>query len=245
MTGPDRGSATDLESRAYYDDFAARYERGREEGYHALIDDLELSVVVPLCTGRDVLELGCGTGLLLSRVAEVSARAVGVDLSPKMLEKARARGLDVREASVTALPFDDASFDVVYSFKVLAHVPALRRALEEAARVTRPGGKVVVELYNRHSLRYLAKRLAGPGKVSAPRDESDVYTRWDTPASARAALPSELRIVETVGIRVATPAAFVHRVPGVRAAFRRLEGALSRSHLRAFGGFYVMVLERR
>jgi SAM-dependent methyltransferase len=245
VDGRDRPLEPELEARAYYDDFVARYERGRGEGYHALVDELELSVVLPLCAGRDVLELGCGTGLLLSRVAEVAGRAVGVDLSPKMLERARARGLDVQAANVTALPFDDASFDVVYSFKVLAHVPELRRALEEAARVTRPGGKVVIELYNRHSLRHLAKRLAGPGQISESRDESDVFTRWDTPASARAALPDEIELVETIGIRIATPAAFVHRVPGVGAAFRRLERALMRSPLRRFGGFYVMVLERR
>src|SRR5690606_5937925 len=156
----------------------------------------------------------------------VAARAVGIDLSPGMLEKARDRGLDVVEGSVTALPFEDASFDVVYSFKVLPHVPDLRRALQEASRVTRPSGIVVVELYNRRSLRHLARRLTGPGKVSASKDESDVFTRWDTPRSARAAIPPDLKLIESVGIRVATPAAFLHRVPGVRAALARLERAL-------------------
>jgi ubiquinone/menaquinone biosynthesis C-methylase UbiE len=235
---------TDARARAYYDDFAARYERGRDVGYHALLDDLELSIVLPRCEGCEVLELGCGTGLLLARVARVASRAVGIDLSPGMLEQARTRGLSVLEGSVTALPFDDASFDVVYSFKVLPHVPDLRRALEEASRVTRPGGMVIVELYNRLSLRHLVKRLAGPRKVSETLDESDVFTRWDTPRSARAAVPSGLRIVETVGIRVATPAAFLHRVPGVRGALGRLERSLLRSPLRHFGGFYVLVLEK-
>lgn len=234
----------EAEAREYYDEFAARYERGREAGYHALLDELELSVLLPYCHAKEVLELGCGTGLLLARVAEVASRAVGIDLSEGMLEKARARRLDVVQGSVTSLPFDDASFDVVYSFKVLAHVPALERALEEASRVTRPGGVVVVELYNARSLRHLAKRLVGPRSVSARKDESDVFTRWDTPRSARAAIPPSLELVETVGIRVATPAAVLHRVPGVRSALARLERALLRSPLRHFGGFYVLVLRK-
>lgn len=234
----------DARVRAYYDDFAARYERGRDVGYHALLDALELSILLPHCEGREVLELGCGTGLLLEEVARVASRAVGVDLSPGMLEKARAKGLDVVEGSVTSLPFPDASFDVVYSFKVLAHVEAVDRALAEAVRVTRPGGTIVLELYNRWSLRYLAKRLAGPGKVSASRDESEVFTRWDTPRTALARIPQGTSVVETYGVRVATPAAFFHRIPLVREALAAAERKLMRSPLRRFGGFYVLVLKR-
>src|SRR5262245_38691201 len=144
------------ETRAYYDEFAARYEDRRDGrdhgGYHDLLDALEADMVRRYGTGSDVLEVGCGTGLVLARIREFARAATGVDLSPGMLAKARARGLDVREGSATELPFGDHAFDVVCSFKVLAHVRDVRRALAEMARVTRPRGVVLAEFYNPRSL---------------------------------------------------------------------------------------------
>ncbi|MGE3674123.1 MAG: class I SAM-dependent methyltransferase, partial [Polyangiaceae bacterium] len=149
-------------NRAYYDAFSKRYEalRGTNDpgGYHELLDELEASFVERFATGRDVLEVGCGTGLVLSRIARFAKHAQGLDLSPGMLEKAKERGLDVTLGSATDLPFPDASFDVTCSFKVLAHVPDLEKALSEMARVTRPGGMVLAELYNPNSFRGVVKR---------------------------------------------------------------------------------------
>ena len=81
---------SDTRSRAYYDDFSKRYERERHHGYHALLDELELDVALPLAEGREVLEVGCGTGLILSRLAGVARRAEGIDLSPGMLDASAA-----------------------------------------------------------------------------------------------------------------------------------------------------------
>jgi SAM-dependent methyltransferase len=235
----------DSRSRAYYDDFSKRYENERHHGYHALLDELELDVALPLATGRDVLEVGCGTGLILERLARTARRAEGIDLSPGMLEKARSRGLTVREASATALPYPDAQFDLVVSFKVLAHVPHLEQALGEMARVCRPGGRVLAELYNPWSLRFLAKRLGGPGKISDGRSEADVYTRWDAPHRLRSLLPDSLALDEVRGLRVFTPAAFVHRVPLLGSTLARAERVVTRSPLRWFGGFLVVMATRR
>ena len=127
-----------LDNRTYYDDFAEWYERERGRGYHQMLDDLEVSLVERYGRGADVLEAGCGTGLILERIAGFAARARGVDLSAGMLAKARARGLEVVQASVTSLPYADESFDLVCSFKVLAHIEDIRGALSEMARVTRP-----------------------------------------------------------------------------------------------------------
>ena len=135
---------TDDRVRSYYDDFASSYERGRDRGYHRMVDEIEASIVLPYAANQRVLEVGCGTGLVLSRVAPVAKSATGVDLSPRMLDAARARGLDVREGSATDLPFPNESFDVVCSFKVLAHVPDLRRALSEVSRVLAPGGTAII-----------------------------------------------------------------------------------------------------
>ncbi len=129
---------------------STRFHRrpNRPDGYHALIDDLEVDLRSALRARGDVLECGAGTGLLLERIAGFARSARGIDMSPRMLERARARDLDVTEASVTEIPFADASFDVTCSFKVLAHVPEIGRALAEMARVTRPGGAVIAEFYN-------------------------------------------------------------------------------------------------
>ncbi len=231
--------------RAYYDDFSRNYDDPRGGGYHRLIDDLTVSLIGPATRGAEVLEIGCGTGLLLSRVAPGAARAVGVDLSPGMLAHARERGLDVHEGRAEALPFEDASFDVVYSFKVLAHVPDLDAAFAEAARVTRPHGRLFLEVYNRHSLRYLARRIVGDRKIGQSHDEGDVPTRWDVPDDVVRRLPSNLRFVGFRGIRVLTPAARAISLPFVGPALVRAEGRLMRSSLARYGGFLVLELERR
>src|SRR5580693_491427 len=110
LTAPPPEHAT----RAYYDEFSYAYEverrPNRPGGYHALVDDLEVGLVERYGAGGDVLECGVGTGLLLERIARFARSAKGIDLSPGMLERAKARGLDVREASVTSIPFGDAVF---------------------------------------------------------------------------------------------------------------------------------------
>jgi len=234
-----------LENQAYYDEFASWYERDRHFGYHALIDDLEIDLVLPYCQDRDVLEIGCGTGLILRRIAERASSAKGVDISPGMLEKARERGLDVVEGSATELPYDDDSFDTVYSFKVLAHVEDMSTALFEGARVTRSGGHLLLEFYNRHSLRYLAKRLSRPGAVSDKVNESAVYTRWDSLDELTAILPPELELIDVAGVRVVTPAAFIMKVPLLRSVIRKAEFTLRDSAAARLGGFLVLVLRKR
>jgi ubiquinone/menaquinone biosynthesis C-methylase UbiE len=235
-------------TRAYYDDFSARYDdrRGGRDpgGYHDLIDDLEVELVARYGAGREVLEVGCGTGLLLERFARFAERAVGVDLSPGMLEKARARGLDVMEGSATKLPYPDASFDVVCSFKVLAHVAPIREAMAEMARVTRPGGIILAELYNPWSLRGLAKRLGPAGAISATKDEGAVFTRFDTPFEARRLAPQGTRFVGARGVRIVTPAARVLGIPVLGSLLKRAEHALCDTPLRALAGFYVVILKR-
>jgi ubiquinone/menaquinone biosynthesis C-methylase UbiE len=239
------GTPASLEqNRVYYDDFSAWYERERGRGYHRMLDDIEVDIVAPYARGARVLELGCGTGLILGRIAAMAKHAEGIDLSEGMIDKARARGLNVRVGSVTDLPYEDASFDVVYSFKVLAHIPDIAKAIAEAARVTRPGGTMILEFYNPYSLRYLAKKIAGPQPISEGRTEADVYTRWDAPNVIPRLLPAGVSPVRYHGVRVLTPAAFVHRVPVLRDVLARAEHIVADSPLRWFGGFFVAVLER-
>ena len=99
--------------------------------------------------GRDVLDLGCGTGRHAAWLAEAGARVTAVDFSAGMLEKARERvpAGDVRFISHDLhdpLPFGDASFDAVVSGLVLEHLRDLDVFFAEAHRVLRPAGRAVV-----------------------------------------------------------------------------------------------------
>ena len=231
--------------RGYYDDAAGWYDRGRGQRYHALVDDLAIELCARHGHGRDVLEVGCGTGRLLARIAGFARRAVGVDLSAGMLAHARARGLDVVQASATALPIATASVDVACSFKVLAHVPDVRGALSEMARVVRPGGWVLAEFYNARSMRRLVKRVVGARPVSARTDEAAVFTRYDRVARLADYLPPELRWVHTRGVRIVTPAAALHDVPVLGSWLARAErAAADRPGLRGLGGFVIVVAQR-
>jgi len=235
---------SDRNARRYYDDFSDGYERGRGSGYHQMIDDLEVQLVAPYARDARVLELGCGTGLILARIANIAQKAVGIDLSEGMAQRARDRGLDVQIGSVCDLPFQDEEFDLTYAFKVLAHVPDIETALGEATRVTRAGGHLVLEFYNPWSLRYLAKMIAGPQPISDDRTEADIFTRWDSPLAIRELLPSNVELVEYYGVRVLTPFAAVHRIRYLAGGFRTAELAAARSPFRYFGGFLIAVLRK-
>ncbi len=236
-------------NRRYYDAFAEGYEaqRGANDpgGYHELVDELESAFVQRFAAGRDLLEVGCGTGLLLQRFREFTRSAQGVDLSPGMLERARARGLNVIEGSATALPFPNESFDVVCSFKVLAHVREIELALAEMARVTRPGGHVIAEFYNPYSWRGLLKRFGPAGRVAADTHEKHVYTRFHSPREVPALLPSGCEVVATRGVRIATPTAHVMKTALGRQLFTRAERLLCDSPLKVFAGFYVVAVEKK
>jgi ubiquinone/menaquinone biosynthesis C-methylase UbiE len=232
-------------NRTYYDAFAAGYDQGRDRGYHRLIDDQAAALVQRVAAGADVLEVGCGTGLILERVAKFAKSVRGIDLSPGMLERARERGLDVVEGSADALPFPNESFDVAYSFKVLAHVPDVERCLAEMFRVVRPGGRVVFDAYNRRSLRYLVKRLWGPRSTSSSFDEGAIVTRFETPREVVAHLPAGTGVVSEAGIRITTVHPAVHRMPFIGMLADRLEWRLMDSPLWRFAGFVVFTVEKQ
>lgn len=235
-----------MDNRSYYDQFSAWYERERHGGYHLFIDQLTIDLVRRyLSPGMDILEAGCGTGLILSRLAPFVKSSVGLDLSSGMLEKAKARGLCVVHGSVTELPFADESFDLVCSFKVLAHVEQIEQAMRELSRVLRPGGRMLVEFYNTTSLRYLIRRLKTPGKISQNTDEDSVYTRYDTLGQIESYLPREIRVEGVHGIRVVTPLPQSHRWPIVGPALQAMErAAADLPVLRRLGGFLLVVARK-
>lgn len=235
-----------LDNRAYYDGFASWYENERHLPYHRMLDDLEVELVERYAVGKDTLEVGCGTGLILHRTAQFARHAIGVDLSGGMLRKAQQRGLRVVQGAATALPLATASVDVAYSFKVLAHIPDIRLALREMARVVRPGGWVLAEFYNARSLRRLVKAVKPPSAVSATTHDEHVFTRYDDASAIRSYLPAELGWEATRGIRVITPVARVLEVPMLGAVVRWAEHRLADlPGARSAGGFLVACCRRR
>jgi SAM-dependent methyltransferase len=100
--------------------------------------------------GEDVLDVGCGTGNAAIRAARAGGQVVGLDLTPELFEAGRRRaaeaGVDVDwvEGDAEALPFDDASFDVVVSVVGVMFAPRHQVAAAELVRVLRPGGRFVL-----------------------------------------------------------------------------------------------------
>lgn len=100
-----------------------------------------------LVPGKLALELGCGTGIFLEKVAPAGARIVGLDLSADLLAKARGRlagapNVVLHRGDAEHMPYATSSFDTVYGSSVLHHLD-LDRALGEVFRVLRPGGRCV------------------------------------------------------------------------------------------------------
>jgi SAM-dependent methyltransferase len=95
---------------------------------------------------RRVLDLGCGVGGFLSGLAELGERVLPTDVDRASLALCRERGFPGVVSDGYALPFADASFELVCLFDALEHIPDEHRALAEVARVLAPGGRVVLSV---------------------------------------------------------------------------------------------------
>jgi 2-polyprenyl-6-hydroxyphenyl methylase / 3-demethylubiquinone-9 3-methyltransferase len=152
---------------------------------------------------RRFLDAGCGTGLFSqaakARGAEVTAMDVGPNLLARVQEKCRC---ETAVGDVLALPFPDARFDVVLCTEVIEHTPRPQTAIDELARVLRPGGTLVLTTPNRvwHPL----IRLANVLKIR-PYEGLENWVRWRELRSWIAA--SGLEIVDQSGFN-ALP--FIH-----------------------------------
>jgi len=120
--------------------------------YTRLLADGRRAAVRAACaTGEEILEVGCGTGVALGEYP-ASHRVTGVDLSHPMLERAQARVCDQRLSQVRGLAvmdacrlgFRDAQFDAVVGQYMITLVPDAEEALDEFARVLRPGGSIIL-----------------------------------------------------------------------------------------------------
>lgn len=106
-------------------------------------------------SGENILDVGCGTGVLTGLAAEVvgpTGQVVGIDPGPKMIGIARGNATmegtraEFRLAAIEDLPFEDSSFDCVLSSFMIHHLPPdiKRKGLAEVFRVLKPGGRLLV-----------------------------------------------------------------------------------------------------
>lgn len=107
--------------------------------------------------GKRVLEVGVGAGCDFRSWVENGARVSGIDLTEAAMrltaEHLKVKGLDdeeheLRTADAERLPFEDRTFDIVYSYGVFHHVPDIEAALREAHRVLEPGGELRAMVYH-------------------------------------------------------------------------------------------------
>jgi SAM-dependent methyltransferase len=98
-----------------------------------------------------ILEIGSGTGTLLSRLKDQGYAVQGVELDPALIaESRRWHGeLPLQRVQGTSLPFPDRTFDIVMSFDVFEHIPDSDAHLQEVSRVLRPGGHYLLQTPNK------------------------------------------------------------------------------------------------
>lgn len=101
--------------------------------------------------GGRLLDVGCGSGAVLERMADLGWRCEGIDFDEGAVEAARARGLDVRVGSLEEHAYPAATFDAVVMNHVLEHVPDPRAVLSESLRILKPGGQFACTTPNARS----------------------------------------------------------------------------------------------
>ena len=129
---------------------AAAWSAGAFEEVADSISDMHVALVEALNPqpGERWLDVGCGSGNLAELAAAAGARVTGLDLSPRLVEVARARAeagghnIDYRVGDAEQLDAEDASFDKVVSSVAMIFAPDHEAAARELARVTRPGGRL-------------------------------------------------------------------------------------------------------
>lgn len=121
-------------------DWANIQEQQCTPAYHAVLEKGGVG------TGTRVLDAGCGAGMALRLAADLGAVVSGIDASQALLEVARSRLPDAALAhgDLEELPFEDNAFDVVTGFNSFQFAADPVAALQEARRVTKPGGRVFV-----------------------------------------------------------------------------------------------------
>ncbi len=159
-------------SKLDFDSLAGRYDRWYDAPEGALYDRLEKRAVARLLPrngwGKELLDVGCGTGHWASFFSEHGFTIAGVDISPSMIRVARGKGIPRASFAIAdahELPFDSGRFDVAVAITTLEFVRDPEAVLWEMVRCTRrPGGLVLVGALN--ALAPINRRRKAAGKAT-------------------------------------------------------------------------------
>lgn len=155
-----------------YDSIASTYDDWYETKIGSFVNRIEttamLKSLIP-SPGMHILDVGCGTGVFSFRLADFGYQVTGIDQSDKMLRMARLKSqnkpysIRFKKDDALNLSFPDESFDAVVSLVALEFVSDARKMMEEAYRVVKHGGKIVIGTINKDS---------AWGKMYASQEES-------------------------------------------------------------------------
>ncbi len=182
-------------AQAYFRAHAAEWDRIRK--LHVADDAVEEAIRAALADKpfRSLLDLGTGTGRMLELFGPEIERGLGLDLSLDMLLLARDRlersGLkhcSVRQGDIYDLPIGNDSFDVVIVHQVLHFLDDSARAIKEAARVLRPGGRLLVVDFAPHEQEFLREQFAHRRLGFAP----ETVAQWMTASGLEPVLHKSL-----------------------------------------------------
>lgn len=218
---------------AYYDELADRYDDDRfGNSYGQHLDALERSILSTWLGGIEpgrCVDFGCGTGRLLAFAG------TGVDGSARMLQVAAQKYADrhLIPAPITEVPLADGAMEAGLCFHVLMHLPeeTIRAFLAEAARIVRPGGKLIVDIPS--APRRALSRRPKSGWHGDTASDLATFRRW---------AGAQWQMQEVRGILMLP----LHRIPRrVRPWLMRLDAWLGRTFLARYASYYVIELERR
>lgn len=221
----------------YYDQYGNSYDTERNRTYYYdFINKIEINAVINYLPDSIALEIGCGTGIILEETRKYAKSIYGVDLSVGMLKDAKKKDLKVINANAVNLPFNNLEFDLVYSFKVLPHIPEIKKVVKEIHRILKDDGVAILEFYNPYSLKCMTNWLL--------RAENKVFTRFDNLKNIQKLINGYFYVTEIIGARIITPVAVIHKLPLINSVIQILERRLSRTYLNRFSGYFIVVLRK-
>lgn len=177
---------------------------------------------------KDVLEVAAGPGFGLGWFARKAKRVVGTDITTRLVKEARttyAGRIDVATADAQALPFQDASFDVVLLYEAIYYVPDAATFLAEARRILRPEGELILCTANKrrpgfvkspHSRRYYA------GQELLALFERAGFDRAELKLAFAAVSPTAKSRILAAGLTTADKLRLIPRTLEGRAGFKRV-----------------------